>query len=113
MTTLAETEIRRRTEVATDVPLGRVEAELTRQFKAIQVDFEAPVQLVRMSNLIIFCNDTDQTCRAESVVPAVVESHPARVLLLHADPSRSSEEITASVLVRQLDSHRLASELVV
>ena len=113
MSTLDAAAIQPRAEAATDVPLGQVEAELTRQIKALQADFDPPVQRVRMSNLIIYCNCVDHVCRAESAVPAIVASHPARVLLLLADPAESGEELTASVLVRQVDGNRrLVSEQV-
>jgi glucose-6-phosphate dehydrogenase assembly protein OpcA len=97
----------------TEVPLGQVEAELSRQFKEVQADEVEPVQRVRMSNLIIYCDCVDHHCQAESVIPEIIANHPARVLLLLADPTGTKKEITASVLVRQVDSqHRLASEQV-
>ena len=113
MTTLDATQTTPPDRASTEVPLGRVEAELTSQLKAAQPGFEAPLQRVRMSNLIIYCNCVDHLCRAETVVPAIIASHPARVLLLLADPAGSKEDITASVLVRRVDDHRrLASEQV-
>jgi glucose-6-phosphate dehydrogenase assembly protein OpcA len=111
MTTLAAAEITPPENVGTEVPLGRIEAELARQFKLAGADVLAPVQLVRMSNLIIYCDCDDHLCRAESVVPAIIAHHPARVLLLLADPADSNQDVTASVLVRQVDGdRRLVSE---
>ncbi len=114
MTNLDATEIKPTEHVATEVPLGQVEAELNRQFKAAQTDVKAPVQRVRMSNLIIYCSHAVQVCQAESVVPTIVANHPARVLLLHADPDASETEIKASVLVRPVGTGRpLVSEEVI
>ena len=106
MTTLDAIPIDPPEHASIEVPLGRVEAELTRQLKAAQGDFDPPVQRVRMSNLIIYCNCVDHLCRAESVVPAIIANHPARVLLLLVDPAGSGEDVTASVLVRRFDGKR-------
>jgi len=95
------------------VPLDRVEAELNRRVKAARTGADLPVQRARMSNLVIYCSHTDQTCRVEGQVPDIVAIHPARVLLLHVDPSADSGEVEASVLVRQVDHDpRFVSEQV-
>ena len=97
----------------TEVPIREVEAELNRQFKSAQVDLKEPVQRVRMSNLIIYCDCVDHLCQAESAIPEIVANHPARVILLLADPTDPRKEIKASVLVRQVDGQRrLVSEQV-
>jgi glucose-6-phosphate dehydrogenase assembly protein OpcA len=106
MSTLETAEIRPPLESADDVPIGRIEAELTHQIKEAQGDFDPPIQRVRMSNLIVYCNCVDHLCRAESVIPAIIENHPARVLLLLSDPSLPDDELKASVLVRQVDGNR-------
>ena len=49
MTTLDAIPIDPPERASIEVPLGRVEAELTRQLKAAQGDFDPPVQRVRMS----------------------------------------------------------------
>lgn len=113
MSTLQAAEIKPPLKVATDVPIAEIEAELTRQFKECQGDFDPPLQRVRMSNLIVYCSCVDHYCRAESVVPAIVENHPARVLLLLADSETQDDDLKASVLVRPLDGgRRLVSEQV-
>lgn len=114
MSTLAATEIKLPAREAVEVPLRQVDAELMRQFKAARTDDLEPMQLVRMSNLIIYCGNAEQISQAESVVPSIVDNHPARVLLLHADHDGPTKEIRASVLVRPVDSGRpLVSELVI
>src|SRR6185312_6015081 len=113
MSTLAATPTQAQDTAATEVPLGQIETELNRQFKAAQADAQVPVQRVRMSNLIIYCSRADQICQAESLVPKIVANHPARVLLLLADTADSTAEMRASVRVHQVDHDpRLVSEQV-
>ena len=114
MSTLAATEIGAPESGQADVPLAKIDAELNRRLKAAQGDADAPVQRVRMSNLIIYCDDAEKMCSAESLVPEIVANHPARVLLLLADPAGSNGgDVKASVLVRQVDDDpRLVSEQV-
>ncbi len=79
------------------VPLGNVEKELAKILNAAKGPGEDPVQRVHMSNLVIFCN---QAALAESLaaeVPAIVNEHPARVLLLVGEPGTGLGEVTASV----------------
>jgi len=96
-----------------EVPIDRVEAELNRRLKAAAADIHAPVRRARMSNLIIFCDCPDQADRAEAEVPEIVAIHPARVLLVLAEPAAAVGGVRASVLVRRVD-HRpdLVSEQV-
>ncbi len=95
-----------------DVPLARVDAELNRRLKDARSDSREPAHRVRMSNLIIYCDDSEKMCSAEPLVPEIVANHPARVLLLLADPAGSNGgDVKASVLVRQVDGdRRLVSE---
>jgi Glucose-6-phosphate dehydrogenase subunit len=98
---------------ASAVPLGQVEAELSRQFQEAQSDLKTPVQRVRMSNLIVYCDCAEHLCQAEAAIPEIIPNHPARVLLLLADPSDPRKDVAASVLVRQVDGQRrLVSEQV-
>jgi glucose-6-phosphate dehydrogenase assembly protein OpcA len=53
-----------------------------------------------MSNLVIFCDGSAGSERADAEVAAIVALHPARVLLLVAEPSPGAGEITAAVRVR-------------
>jgi glucose-6-phosphate dehydrogenase assembly protein OpcA len=111
MTTLEASQIAPTLETSAEVPLSKVEAELTRQLKAARLDLHSPVQLVRMSNLIVYCTCPDQLGRVESAIPAIVVNHPARVILLLADPAQSHPDIKALVLVRKVGERRgLVSE---
>jgi glucose-6-phosphate dehydrogenase assembly protein OpcA len=89
------------------VPLRHVEAELSRQMKAMQKGEETPLHRSCMSNLVIFCDQADQAQEVARQVPEIVAAHRARVLLLigeHGDETDSG--VSASVLVRQLSSGR-------
>jgi glucose-6-phosphate dehydrogenase assembly protein OpcA len=92
------------------VPLPDVERELRRQRQALPGADEAPVQLVRMSNLVIFCHGRASAEAVAAQVPAVVTAHPARVLLLVGEPAGDGPDVTASVCVRTrpAGSHQLA-----
>lgn len=81
------------------VPLSDVEHEISRQMKAGQAPGDSPVLRARMSNLVIFCNRTDQAEAVAAQVPDVVAVHPARVLLVVGEPG-ADREVTANVLVR-------------
>jgi glucose-6-phosphate dehydrogenase assembly protein OpcA len=82
------------------VQLPDVERELRRQRQALQDNEKSPVQLVRMSNLVIFCADQDSANAVAAQVPAVVAAHPARVLLLVGESESDGPEVGARVLVR-------------
>jgi glucose-6-phosphate dehydrogenase assembly protein OpcA len=86
------------------VSLREVERELTRQMKALQGVDEHPVQRARMSNLVIYCNSVAHAERLNTEIPDVVMVHPARVLLLVADPTAKGTELGVSVLVRALSA---------
>jgi glucose-6-phosphate dehydrogenase assembly protein OpcA len=84
-----------------DVPLSRVESELSRRLKSAQGNGETLVHRARMSNLVIACNTIERANEVEAMIPGIVAFHPARVLLLIADDHTDSSEIHASVLVRK------------
>jgi glucose-6-phosphate dehydrogenase assembly protein OpcA len=84
------------------VPLWDVERELSRQMKALQGPDERPVQRARMANLVIYCDSQERAAQLNTEIPDVVAVHPARVLLLVADPQSSAVELTTTVLVRPL-----------
>ena len=86
MTTLATSDF---------VPLPDVENELRRQRQALQGSDQVAAQLVRMSNLVIFCHGQESAEAVATLVPAVVNAHPARVLLLIGEPSAAGSELTA------------------
>jgi glucose-6-phosphate dehydrogenase assembly protein OpcA len=79
------------------LPLNKVEEELTRQLDQIKEPNESPVRRARMSNLVIFCNQEERTGQIAAEVPAIVAQHPARVLLLLAEPDGEPAPVTATV----------------
>jgi glucose-6-phosphate dehydrogenase assembly protein OpcA len=82
------------------VELRNVERELDSQMKVEQGKDKAPVQRVRMSNLVIYCGNIALAEAVAGQVPDVVMVHPARVLLLVADPAAPPGVISAGVNVR-------------
>jgi glucose-6-phosphate dehydrogenase assembly protein OpcA len=91
---------------AVTVPLGDIEAELSRQMRALQGVEVTPVLRARMSNLVIFCDRKDTAESVAAQVPDIVAVHPARVLLLIGEPGPENADIAATVHVR---GHRLDS----
>jgi glucose-6-phosphate dehydrogenase assembly protein OpcA len=87
--------------VGTNVPLNEVERELSARREAVQsAPGEGPAQRASMSNLIIYCDSPSQAEKMAAIVPGVVALHPARVLLLVAEPGAESGGITAFVKIR-------------
>ncbi len=85
-------------------PLKLVQRELRNQLAQLQGEGEGPVQRLRMSNLIIYCNNDEVGARIHQQIPEVVAVHPARVLLLVGDTTIPEDHITASV---QVEAHSL------
>jgi glucose-6-phosphate dehydrogenase assembly protein OpcA len=85
--------------MGTPVELRNIERELNTQMVTAQGKEKAPVQRVRMSNLVIYCGSLAQAETVAEQVPDVVLVHPARVLLLVADGG-APPGITAGVNVR-------------
>lgn len=130
------------TTTATDqgvrVPLRQVEQELGRQMRELQGALtprpspsgrgergegaaETPIRRACMSNLLIYCDSADQVAEVAEQVPEIAATHPARVLLLAAEPGKDADAqcpptgVEATVLVRRLQSgrnHRSFSEQV-
>ncbi|HEV3237012.1 MAG TPA: glucose-6-phosphate dehydrogenase assembly protein OpcA, partial [Gemmataceae bacterium] len=98
------------------VPLHEVEHELSRQLQCLAEEDHGPVQRVRMSNLVVYC-DTEQLLRSIAAeIPKAVAVHPGRVILLVGEPTAASEGITAFVRVQAhgLDrKHQACSEEVI
>jgi glucose-6-phosphate dehydrogenase assembly protein OpcA len=87
--------------IGTPVPLKEIEKEISLQLRAAQnEDDEGPVQRVRMSNLVVWCDTAEAGARLSAAVKDVVASHPARVLLLVGETAQPTADITASVLVQ-------------
>jgi glucose-6-phosphate dehydrogenase assembly protein OpcA len=104
------------TETAGDnVPLAEVEQALAGQVRQLQGPGLEPVQHARMSNLVIYCNRPEAVQEVAAAVPNIVALHPARVLLLTAEPEAKSNDLTAQVAVRSHEAgegHRVFSEQV-
>jgi glucose-6-phosphate dehydrogenase assembly protein OpcA len=98
------------------VPLHEVEHELSRQLQCLAEEDHGPVQRVRMSNLVVYC-DTEELLQAIAAeIPKAVAVHPGRVILLVGEPTPGSEGITAFVRVQAhgLDlKHQACSEQVI
>jgi glucose-6-phosphate dehydrogenase assembly protein OpcA len=94
---------------ANAVPVHEVERELLRQYNAHRGDERVVLQLVRMSNLIIYCNTPDVARRIAAQVPDIVAVHPARVLLLIGDNGTPGDKLEAAVRVQvnKLGEHQL------
>jgi glucose-6-phosphate dehydrogenase assembly protein OpcA len=88
------------------VPIGEIERELTRQLKQVHDESKAPVQQARMSNLVIYCNSADGA-RVGAEIPAIARLHPARVVLVRAEPDATQSDISAGACV---EVRNLASE---
>jgi glucose-6-phosphate dehydrogenase assembly protein OpcA len=84
----------------TRVALRDVERELSRRQRAVQGPGDNPVVRACMSNLIIFSDRLEHAQALSEEVPAVVAAHPARVLLLVAEPGTGDDGVTADVTVR-------------
>jgi glucose-6-phosphate dehydrogenase assembly protein OpcA len=100
---------------ADTVPLWEIDKELARQLSAVKGPGEGPVQRAHMSNLVIFCNQGEQADGLRAVVPAVVATHPARVLLLVGEAGPGPADAAASVTTwcqAGGNGHRVCSEQV-
>lgn len=79
------------------VPLRDIERELSRHMDAVKDPGEGPVQRARLSNLVIYTDNAETAQTITNEVPTIVESHPARVLLLVAEPGPPDEEVRGFV----------------
>jgi glucose-6-phosphate dehydrogenase assembly protein OpcA len=77
-----------------------VEKELSRRLKALHGLGESPMLRACMSNLVIYCDSTAAAEQVGKQVPAIVALHPARVLLLIAEPAAERADLEAAVCVR-------------
>src|SRR5262245_12503386 len=84
----------------TPVAVRRIERELSSQLLELRADKAAPAQRVRMSNLVIYTDRMDTAGQIADQLLDIASVHPARVLLLIADPEADSRELTASVRVQ-------------
>src|SRR5438132_5658065 len=86
-----------------EVPLRDVERELSRQMRIMHGPGQAPVQRVRMSNLIVYCNKEEHVAPMVARLAEVPAVHPARVLLLVGE-GKPGNGITATV---KADAHAI------
>src|SRR5713101_7041359 len=83
----------------TSVRLRDAEQELSRQLEMHKQPGDEPVQRAHMSNLVIYCDRAETAASLKDVIPAIVESHPARVLLLIGEAASGKSDINAEVSV--------------
>jgi glucose-6-phosphate dehydrogenase assembly protein OpcA len=69
-----------------DVPLAEIEQELSRQLNEAKGDADVPLLRARLSNLVIFCNQSTLAATVLEALPGIAAVHPARVLLLIGEP---------------------------
>src|SRR2546425_10335029 len=81
------------------VPLKDVEGELSRRLRVAQEAGESPILRARMSNLVVFCDRQDLADQIAGEIPDIVTIHPARVLLLLAEPGAETADLSAAVAV--------------
>jgi glucose-6-phosphate dehydrogenase assembly protein OpcA len=79
------------------IPLSEVETELARHMDAVKDPGEGPVLRARLSNLVIYCDREETANIIGSEVPTIVESHPARVILLVSQPGPPDEDVRGFV----------------
>jgi glucose-6-phosphate dehydrogenase assembly protein OpcA len=84
---------------ATELPLRDVERELARERARVKPPDGPPTLLACMSNLIVFCNGSEQAEKLSKELPAIVALHPARVLLVIAEPGPPDKDVRAGIEV--------------
>jgi glucose-6-phosphate dehydrogenase assembly protein OpcA len=82
----------------TPVSLADIEEELRRKVAAHGAS-QAPVLQARMSNLVIFCPQTEVAERVAAEIPAIMEVHPSRVLFLVGNNEGDGPDVRAAVNV--------------
>lgn len=95
------------------VPLWEVESEISSRLNAMRGSNGTIVMQARMSNLVIFCSDSDDLERINDTIPDIMSGHPARVLLLFAQNEGAASVLTATVNIcahTERDNQKLCSE---
>lgn len=82
------------------VCLAAVEDELNQRISTLQTDPDQVVMPARMSNLIIYCDSAELARDVNGMIPRIMALHPARVLLLLAEPDAHDNDLTTTVTVR-------------
>jgi glucose-6-phosphate dehydrogenase assembly protein OpcA len=103
------------------IPLGAIEKELARQLGEGEgegegegkADAQTPLLRARLSNLVIYCNRSEQAETVIRAVPEIVAVHPARVLLVVGEPGAEAPLKASLNVWCQLGSkRRICSEQV-
>ncbi len=84
------------------VALKDVEHELRRQTKLLHGPREEPMHCARMANLVIYCSSQAQADAVNAQLTEIMNVHPARVILLIADPKGDDRDIKASITLRPI-----------
>jgi glucose-6-phosphate dehydrogenase assembly protein OpcA len=85
------------------VALPDAEHEINRQMREAKDTSQGPVLAARMSNLVIFCPNIEVAEKLVADIPAIMSSHPARVLLLVGNAETDGRDVTAAVHVGELE----------
>lgn len=96
---------------ATRVPVSDIESELKRQRTAISIPGDAPLQLVRMATLVVFCDSIERATEIDDELLDISSVHPARALLLVGLPDTQGSEMFATIKVRPM--HRSGSRVTI
>jgi glucose-6-phosphate dehydrogenase assembly protein OpcA len=88
------------------VALKDVERELSMQITLLHGPREEPIQRARMANLVIYCTSQAQADVINADLTEIMNFHPARVILLIADPSGDDQEIKAFLTIRPINVGR-------
>ncbi len=88
--------------ITVPVELQHVERELSRQIQKLHGPTEAPIQLARMANLVIFCRGSQARTEVNSQLNEILTYHPARVLLLVGDPEGKRTDLETSITIRPI-----------
>lgn len=81
------------------VDAGRIQQELDGLWESFHQDLSDGQAVTRacMSNLIIYCDNDAHSSEIEQAIPAIVEVHPARVILLTGEGDTPESGIAVSV----------------
>src|SRR5262245_55217276 len=82
------------------VSVADVEDELNRRISALQTDPDTMILPARMSNLVIYCDREESAREIDTMLPRIQTLHPARVLLLVAQPEVGENALTTTLTVR-------------
>lgn len=89
------------TSPAQRVPSDRIDHALGRLWEAVRTEVSKTDALTRacMSNLIIYCDSRAQADTVKGELPFVLQTHPARVLLLCGEPESADRDLVCQVSV--------------